>query len=152
MAHFVCYFSFRDLSLVEYLENIQHPPSIFLTAALPRAHGILAIIGVRQYNLTKPPSLSLVGVLGLYHGPRVITPNTASTARIDQPTEIFDAILLRIYAPWDLPNIRLVCTRLHDVMFARHVEYRAIRSKESAIAVWNHSKLHCTLSVNVHRV
>ena len=122
-------------------------------------------IGGCQYKLTQAEhalSLHLVGVLDpyVYHGVRALASNAASSSipaaprfgLVDQPTEIIDAILSHVDARRDLLNIGLVCTRLRDVVFPRHFEYRAIRCKVSAISVWNHLALHRALAANVRRV
>lgn len=121
-------------------------------------------IGGCQYKLTQAEhalSLHLVSVLDpyVYHGVRALASNAASSAPspprfglIDQPTELIDAILSHVDARRDLLNIGLVCTRLRDVVFPRHFEYRSIRCKVSAISVWNHLALHRGLAANVRRV
>ncbi|KAI0765465.1 hypothetical protein C8Q74DRAFT_1288555 [Fomes fomentarius] len=69
-----------------------------------------------------------------------------------QPTEILDAIAAHVDARRDLLALALTCRRMHAIVFPRHYDYRVVKCKASALAVWNHLVVHRSLAQNVRRL
>ncbi|EKM76399.1 hypothetical protein AGABI1DRAFT_63077 [Agaricus bisporus var. burnettii JB137-S8] len=69
-----------------------------------------------------------------------------------QPTEILDKIASFINTREDLMTFGLTCSRLSEIVFPRHWEYRVIKAKISMIGVWKHLYERVDLAANVRVV
>ncbi|KAG6834085.1 hypothetical protein H0H93_012057, partial [Arthromyces matolae] len=107
-------------------------------------------IGGCQFKLTSEEhrlSLHLLSIVEPFVG---LAPSKRTITR--QPTEVLDAIIFHIPSRNDLVSLALSCHRMHDVVCPRHLEYRVIRCKVSAIRVWNHLIINRSLARNVRRL
>ncbi|KAG6827490.1 hypothetical protein H0H92_011566 [Tricholoma furcatifolium] len=107
-------------------------------------------VGGCQYKLTPEEhklSLYLLGIVEPFVG---LAPSRRTITR--QPTEILDAIIFHIDSRTDLLSLALSCHRMHDVVCPRHIDYRVVRCKVSAIRVWNHLIVNRALARNVRRL
>jgi hypothetical protein len=69
-----------------------------------------------------------------------------------QPTEILDRMVSFVDAREDLMAFGLSCSRLSEIVFPRHWEYRVIRAKISMVGVWKHLYERIDLAANVRIV
>ncbi|KAG6916531.1 hypothetical protein DXG01_006472 [Tephrocybe rancida] len=107
-------------------------------------------IGGCQYKLTPDEhklSLHLLNIVEPFVG---LAPSRRTITR--QPTEVLDAIIFHVGSRRDLLALALSCHRMHDVVCPRHLEYRLVRCKVSAIRVWNHLIINRSLARNVRRL
>ncbi|KAG6829117.1 hypothetical protein H0H87_012611 [Tephrocybe sp. NHM501043] len=107
-------------------------------------------IGGCQYKLTPDEhklSLHLLNIIEPFVG---LAPSRRTITR--QPTEVLDAIIFHVETRNDLLSLALSCQRMHDVVCPRHLDYRLVRCKVSAIRVWNHFILNRSLAQNVRRL
>ncbi|KAF5380196.1 hypothetical protein D9615_006233 [Tricholomella constricta] len=107
-------------------------------------------IGGCQYKLTPDEhklSLHLLTIVEPFVG---LAPSRRTITR--QPTEVLDAIIFHVDARRDLLALALSCRRMHDVVCPRHLAYRVVRCKVSALSVWNHLVVHRALARNVRQL
>ncbi|KAF8056571.1 hypothetical protein FPV67DRAFT_1566298 [Lyophyllum atratum] len=103
-----------------------------------------------QYKLTPDEhklSLHLLSIVEPFVG---LAPSRRTITR--QPTEVLDAIIFHVDSKRDLLSLALSCRRMHDVVCPRHLAYRVVRCKVSAISVWNHLMVNRALARNVRRL
>ncbi|KAG6852551.1 hypothetical protein C0991_010993 [Blastosporella zonata] len=107
-------------------------------------------IGGCQYKLRPDEhklSLHLLNIVEPFVG---LAPSRRTITR--QPTEVLDSIIFHVESRRDLIALALSCHRMHDVVCPRHLEYRLVRCKVSAIRVWNHLIINRSLARNVRRL
>ncbi|KAG5650139.1 hypothetical protein H0H81_000554 [Sphagnurus paluster] len=107
-------------------------------------------IGGCQYKLTPDEHKLSVHLLTIVEPFVGLAPSRRTITR--QPTEVLDAIIFHVDSRHDLLSLALSCKRMYDVVCPRHIDYRVVRCKVSALSVWNHLVVNRSLARNVRRL